>query len=313
MKLPALALALLLLSSCGSHKSPTDSTLVNDQKSNQNQESILRKQLLEISDSAKGTVGISFFCPEDGDTLSIHGHDHLPTQSVYKLMLSMAVLDQVDHGKLKLDDKIHFEKTDVVPDTHSPIRDKYPKGIPDLPLSEILSATVSQSDNIGCDRLFRLIGGPKVVNDYIHSIGITELNIATTEQEMHGDWNIQYTNWCSPLAMVQILDWIFKKSNAAPSGATPVYLRKLMVETTTGPKRIKGLLPPNTEVAHKTGSGPTNKGITSATNDAGIITLPNGKHLILAVFVSDSKASEEVRERVMAKVAKAVYDFKTLK
>jgi len=310
MKFPALVLTLLLLYSCGTHKNREDSTLENNQKPDQTKESSLRKQLLEISDSAKGTVGIAFFCPEDGDTLSIHGHDHLPMQSVYKLMLSMAVLDEVDKGKLKLDDKIHFEKADVTPKTHSPLRDKYPKGIPDLPLSEILSATVSQSDNIGCDRLFRLIGGPKIVNDYMHSIGVIDINIVATEQEMHGDWNTQYTNWCTPLAMVQIVDWIFKKSNAAPTGSTPVYLRKLMVETTTGAKRIKGLLPPATEVAHKTGSGPTNKGITSATNDAGIVTLPNGKHLILAIFVSDSKANEEVIERVMAKVAKAIYESK---
>jgi beta-lactamase class A len=40
----------------------------------------------------------------------------------------------------------------------------------------------------------------------------------------------------------------------------------------------------------------------------GIITLPNGKHLAIAVFVSDSPADEATREGVIAKVAKAVWE-----
>ncbi|MGI8882674.1 MAG: serine hydrolase, partial [Pyrinomonadaceae bacterium] len=84
---------------------------------------------------------------------------------------------------------------------------------------------------------------------------------------------------------------------------------KILVETSTGPKRLKGLLPKDAIVAHKTGTSGTNKdGITAATNDIGIITLPNGKHLAIAVFVSDSPADEATREGVIAKIAKAAWD-----
>lgn len=47
---------------------------------------------------------------------------------------------------------------------------------------------------------------------------------------------------------------------------------------------------------------------TAATNDIGIIYLPNGKHLAIAVFVSDSEADEKTREAVIAKIAKAAWD-----
>ena len=50
-------------------------------------------------------------------------------------------------------------------------------------------------------------------------------------------------------------------------------------------------------------------GITSATNDIGIITLPNGTHLAVAVFVSDSSADEATRESVIARIAKAAWDW----
>ena len=66
---------------------------------------------------------------------------------------------------------------------------------------------------------------------------------------------------------------------------TTYLLLKMMTESTTGANRIKGLLPAGTVVAHKTGSSATDaQGLTPATNDAGIITLPNGKHLVVAVL-----------------------------
>ena len=85
-------------------------------------------------------------------------------------------------------------------------------------------------------------------------------------------------------------------------------LVKFMIESTPGPKSLKGLLPAGTIVAHKTGTSGTKNGITAATNDIGIITLPNGKHLAIAVFVADSAADEASREGVIAKIARAVWD-----
>ncbi|MBV8391372.1 MAG: class A beta-lactamase, partial [Mucilaginibacter sp.] len=46
-----------------------------------------------------------------------------------------------------------------------------------------------------------------------------------------------------------------------------------------------------------------------ATNDVGIITLPNGKHLAIAVLVCNSKADETTRDLVIAQIAKAAWDF----
>jgi beta-lactamase class A len=84
---------------------------------------------------------------------------------------------------------------------------------------------------------------------------------------------------------------------------------KFMIESTPGAKRLKGLLPAGTIVAHKTGTSGTEKnGITAATNDIGIITLPSGRHVAIAVFVSDSPADEATREGVIARIVKAVWD-----
>lgn len=69
------------------------------------------------------------------------------------------------------------------------------------------------------------------------------------------------------------------------------------------------MLPAGTVVAHKTGSSGTNeKGVSAATNDAGIIEFPDGRRVALVVFVSESDASDAERDVVIAATARAVWD-----
>ncbi len=268
----------------------------------------LRTEIQQIVDKANGTIGIAIKNLNTNDTLTINNNLQFPMQSVYKFPLAINVLNQVDKGVLSLDQNFRIDKSDLLPNTWSPLRDKYPEGNVIIPLSEIISYTVSQSDNNGCDILFRLLGGTSAVNDYIHSIGVNEISIMGTEEEMHKDWNVQFTNWCKPYAMVQILEIFHQKKLLSDSSSN--FLWKLMVETSTGPNRIKGLLPKSTIVAHKTGSsGKNDTGLTAAINDVGIIKLPNGQYIAIAVFVSNTTADDSISEKVIADIAKATYDY----
>lgn len=109
-----------------------------------------------------------------------------------------------------------------------------------------------------------------------------------------------------PEAALQLLRSLHKRRGL--SEQSQQLLLRFMTETPRGPKRLKGLLPTATVVAHKPGTSGTSNGISAATNDIGLVTLPNGQHLAIAVFVSDSRADLETRERVIAQVAKAIYD-----
>lgn len=268
----------------------------------------LRLKIQGIISKTDAKFGVGIKNLDTDDTLNINNGEQYPMQSVYKFPLAMAVLNQIDKGKLSLDQKIHITKNDLLSNTWSPLSDKYPDGNVDLPLSEILCYTVSQSDNNGCDILFRLIGGTCKADSFIHSLGIKCIMIKGTEEEMHKDWNVQFTNWCKPKAMVQLLNIFYQKKVLSETSNN--FLWKQMVETTTGPKRIKGLLPSETIVAHKTGSsGKNENGLTAALNDVGIIVLPNGQHIAIAIFVSNTKADDATNEKAMAEIAKAVYDF----
>ena len=270
----------------------------------------LRKNIATITNSKNAIVGVSVLNLSNGDTLTVNKTHHFPMQSVYKFHLALAVLNQIDKGKFSLNQNILVKKTDLLPNLYSPMREKYPEGNVNLPLSEILKYTVAQSDNSACDLLFRLIGGPQIVNQYIHKIGVKEVNIIAPEEEMQKDWQVQYTNWSTPIAATQLLQKFYQRKLLSKNSQD--FLWKTMTGTTTGPNKIRGLLPKEAVVAHKTGfSGKNADGLTGATNDIGIIVLPNGQKIAIALFVSNSTETEIVNERIMAEITKEVWDYYT--
>ena len=242
---------------------------------------------------------------ETGEAL-LDPHDHFPMQSVYKLPIGMAVMKQVDASKIKLDQKVSVTKNDFVrAGQHSPIREKYPNGT-EITVNELLRYAISESDGTASDVLMKLAGGPGAIQAYLTELKITDLTVLNTEKEIGQDWETQYRNWASPEAAVALLRALHERRGLSES--SQALLLKLMTESTPGAKRLKGLLPAGTIVAHKTGTSGTENGVTAATNDIGIITLPNGRHFAIAVFVSDSPVDEATREDVIAKVALAVWD-----
>src|SRR6266566_4821225 len=270
----------------------------------QNQE--LLNQIEQIAAAAKGRVGVAAVVLETGQSVSLSPHDHFPMQSVYKLPIGMAVMTQVDAGKIKLEQTVSVTKSDFVRrGQHSPVRDQHPNGA-ELSVSDLLRFAISESDGTASDVLMKLAGGPEAVEEYLDQLKITGMVVANTEKEIGQDWQTQYRNWSSPEAATGLLRALQERRGLSETSRT--LLLKLMIESTPGPKRLKGLLPAGTIVAHKTGTSGTEKGITAATNDIGIMTLPNGQHLAIAVFVSDSSADEATREAVIAKVARAVWE-----
>ena len=280
---------------------PSGITISNADRTNE-----LRDRIAQISQAARGRVGVKATVLETGESVTLNGDRQFPMQSVYKFPIGMTVLAQVDRGKLKLDQQVRVETSDFVSDLqHSPIRDENPQGV-ELSLAELLKYMVSESDGTACDVLLKLVGGPEVVTQYLRDLGVNGIVVAHTEKEIGQDKAVQYRNYASPNAAVVLLRALHEGQGLSES--SQALLRKLMTQTPTGLQRIKGLLPDGTVVAHKTGTSRTVDGVTAATNDVGLVTFPNGRHMAIAVFVSDSGANNATREEVIAKVAKAAWD-----
>ena len=277
-----------------------------------NSNSVFRKKLMALVDSSKAVVGIGIIGLDFRDSLAINGNKHFPMQSVFKFPLAMVILNKVDKGMLSLSQVIHISQGSLDTNTWSPMLKDFPKRNIDMTLSTLLAYAVSKSDNNACDILFRFAGGTTSVNKYIHSLGLEGIAISATEAQMKKAWEVQYTNWCQPATMLRLLR-IFYEGKILSKTSNDL-LMKLMTESENSPNRLKGLLPATAIVAHKTGTSNTNKkGLTAATNDIGIVTLPNGRHYAIVVYVSDYKGGVPRGEHIIATISKLVWDHYTTK
>ncbi|HEY8404906.1 MAG TPA: class A beta-lactamase, subclass A2 [Flavobacteriales bacterium] len=269
----------------------------------------LKKQLERITADRAALVGIAVKA-WNGDTLSIHGDRVFPMQSVFKYHISVAMLVQVDNGRYQLNQKILVEEKDLLPGLYSPLRDKYPHG-GQFTIAQLIEYAISLSDNVACDVLLRLLGGPHVVETFFHEHGIQDIAIQINEEVMQSDWNLQYKNWTTPKAAVEALQVFYENKQLQLSRKSHNFLWKVMRSTDTGKMRLKGQLPKGTVVAHKTGWSGKNKelGITAAVNDIGIVFLNKKQFFYISVFVTDSREDYDTNELIIAEVCKAVWDY----
>lgn len=271
------------------------------------QKSSLETQINSIIKNKKATVGISVLGFENGFTYNKNADKKLPMQSVFKFHIAAAVLDYADKGKLSLDQKVTLNQSNLHENTWSPLREKYPNG-GIVSLSEIIEYTVAKSDNNGCDILLKLLGGTQVVQKFMNAKGVKNFQIKYNEEAMHKDWNAQYENYTTMNSAVDVLKKFY--DGKLLSKKSTDYLMKIMLSTSTGINKLIEQLPKDTPAARKTGSsGKNNAGLTGAENEIAIITLPNGKHYAIAVFVSNSTETAEVNCRMISDISKTVWDY----
>lgn len=270
----------------------------------------LRQKIEQIVASKNAVVGVSIIGNNGKDKISISGEKRFPMQSVFKFHIGLAMLSEIDKGKFTFEQKVEISKKDLSLDLYSPIKDEYPNGTT-LTIAEILEYMVSQSDNVGCEVLLRMLGGPRTVENYFVKNKFKDISIKINEEVMQANWDLQFQNWTTPKAANKVLETFYFNKKNLLSQKSYDFIWRIMRETSTGKNRLKGQLPVGTVVAHKTGSSGVNKktGVTAAVNDIGIVFLPNGRHFFISVFVTDSKEDTATNEKIIADIAKTSWDY----
>src|ERR1700693_1197090 len=164
----------------------------------------LHQQIVEIAKDAKGNVYVACSLPGTKLDCDLNEHGHPPMQSTFKFPLAMAVLHQIELGKLQLDQPIRFRKSDRSV-TYSPLQDEFPEADVDVPLRKLIKLSVETSDNSATDIELRLIGGPTVLQQYLDPRGCTAIHHQDTEHTPRGDQKLQYRDYAEPSAMVALL------------------------------------------------------------------------------------------------------------
>jgi beta-lactamase class A len=278
----------------------------------------LKTRIERVLRNTDGTVGVAVRHIESGRGLAVNGDILFPMASSFKVPILIEILAQAREGKFSLEDEISVEKTDQHPGSGM-ISALTAPGIK-LSVLNMAHFMMMISDNSATDILLAKVG-PANVNARLRSFGIEGMTVGRSCQEMIRDYQHMVTgirgreerkkaivaygenpdDAATPLAMNALLEKIVRQEVLDPESCDLVI--SIMRKCETGEARIKGLLPPGTVVAHKTGT------IAGTVNDCGLIVLPDGQgRIVLTVFCKDFTSPTEDVEALIAGIARVVYD-----
>lgn len=267
----------------------------------------IRPKIDAVVQGKHATVGVAVV-GSDGEMFLMNDSVLFPMLSVFKFPLALTVLDRLDRTGVSIDSTIFVNRREWAFSMYSPMRDLYPDQDLTVSFRELLTYSVSLSDNHACDILLRYVGGPAVVERYIRSLGITDMTIVKSEEEMNRDPLSQYANRSTPSATARLMRLFAEDTLIRPEYEE--WLIATMVNSTTGMNKLKRGISDQAVLAHKTGSSDRKEdGVKIADNDAGIVFLPDGRLYYIVVYVKDSSESDETNAQIIADISRIVYEY----
>ena len=264
----------------------------------------LESQLRAIVANSGGRIGIYAADIDGPRAATINANQAFPMASTVKVAIAATYLQAVDEGRLRLDNSypLRIGTGLTGPDGRVITREGM-----SLTAQSLIELMITKSDNQATDAVLSAVGGPSAVNRWLLASGIAGLrvdrDIATLlrdDREKNDPvLGLDKRDTVTPAAMVQLLGALHRGQVLSPQSRA--VLLGAMSRCQTGKTRIRALLPEGTLVAHKTGT------LWAQTSDVGIIRLPDGRNVALAVYVT-GQSSHAAQAQTIAQVARTVYD-----
>lgn len=289
-----------------------------------------------------GRTGVAIMRVDGGEWVLGRRMDELfPQQSVSKTWVALTVLDMVDQGKLRLDQKVRITRDDLAV-FHQPIRDQViANGSIEVSILDLLETSIRASDNTANDSLLRTVGGPQAVKSFIARKNLGAIRFGPGERALQSgiaglDWKQEYAigrrfyaardavplatrkaaldrylndpiDGASPQAIVRALAKL-AKGELLSASSTRLML-DIMSRTSSGPNRLKAGVPAGWSFLHKTGTGQILPPVSTGYNDIGIMTAPDGTRYAIAVMMGSTTASIPQRMTFMQFVSRTVASY----
>ena len=299
--------------------------------------SALQSRLAQLAAEFDEPVGVAVSDVATGWVASVKGDAAFPQQSVSKLWVAITVMDAIDEGRLKLDQAIVLGPGDRSV-FNQPVSYQIGETGYATTIRDLLRRALIQSDNAANDKLMTAVGGPAAILNLLNRKAIAGVKLA--EDEKHLQAHIAGLTWSPALAPYGAFDAARARlpkadreaalqayldnpyDGASPEGlvnalaalkrgellspASTEWILATMAQAKTGPRRLRGGLPADWSIAHKTGTGQDFRGSSIGINDVAVLTAPDGRAYTVAVMMQ--KTAKPVSERLdfMQAVSKAV-------
>ncbi|MEM9271719.1 MAG: serine hydrolase [Cyanobacteria bacterium P01_F01_bin.143] len=233
-------------------------------------------------------AGVYIVDLDNKNYVNLRGSQEFSAASTIKVPVLVAFFEDVDAGKIRLDEKLAVTKEVIGGGSgymqYKEIGTKY---------SALHTATdmIRVSDNTATNMLIQRLGGMEVLNQRFAEWGLTNTVIRNPLPDLTG------TNMTSPEDLGNLLI----KINRGELISMRSRDRLLGIMRTT---KTRTLLPQGLEdgavIAHKTGD------IRSSLGDTGIVDMPNGKRYIVSVLVK-RPANDPQAKILIQKISQTAY------
>lgn len=226
--------------------------------------------------------GIFFMDLETGDYLDINGEKAFPAASTIKLPLLVALFEEVDAGRVKLNETVVMRR-DLMTGGSGTMRYKRPGT--KFSLMETVTKMITISDNTATNMVIDRLGGKARLNQRFRNWGLQN----TVIRNLLGDF--KGTNTTSPKDLARVGALI--SNNLLLSNTSRAKVLDIMHRVENKAYLASGF-GSNAKFAHKTGT------LGIVLGDAGIVTMPNGKRYLAGIMVNrpfrDARAKSFIKQ-----------------
>lgn len=253
----------------------------------------LEGQVRHLEMRLGGRIGVSLLRFDGKAVFGYRCSERFALASTFKWLLAAVVLNEVEAGELRLDQRIPFTEADMV--AYAPITGAS-LGEGFLTVVELCRAAVQFSDNPAANLLLGLIDGPSGFTERLRKLGDETTRLDRWEPELNSNEPADSRDTTAPCAMSATLHRIW--STDILSRDSRAMLAEWMSASRTGVRRLRAGWPRAWQVADKTGTGGN-----GAVNAIAVVRVPAGQSFFVAAYFSESVLSREALEHGHAELA----------
>jgi beta-lactamase class A len=219
---------------------------------------------------------------DSGDFFGFNGSATFSSASMIKMPILIAFFQDVDAGKIKLDEMLSIQQTDVA-DGSGEMR--YAGVGAQYTALEIATNMIINSDNTATNMIIRRIGGIQELNQRFRQWGLQQTMLRKPLPDLEG------ANTTSPKELVSLMTLLHQGKLVSMKSRDRAF--EIMRHTATD-TLLPSVLSPGSTIAHKTGD------IGSLVGDVGVVDLPSGRRYAIAAMVkrpfNDPRAQDLIRQ-----------------
>ncbi|MHC5728088.1 MAG: serine hydrolase, partial [Nostoc sp.] len=234
------------------------------------------------------TPGVFLVDLDTGNYVDVNGSASFPAASTIKLPVLIAFFQDVDAGKIHLDEMLTMQQ-DIIAGGSGTLQYK-PAGTQYAAL-EVATKMITISDNTATNMLIARLGGMDALNQRFRTWGLTNTTIRNQLPDLQG------TNTTSPKELGNLMA-IVSQGNLVSMPSRDLMLD--ILRRTQKDTLLPSGLGTGARVYHKTGD------IGTMLADTGLIVVPTGKRYIASVMVQRPN-NDPRAEKLISSISRAAY------